>query len=130
MPDGPLKLHVPEPTGRPGRPTDFAYLRVTAAGEPVDYDTSASFWGEPGTNGQHSFYQMLHQGTTIIAADFIFFARPINDVGTHHDLLIANCLAQSGVMAFGRSAAEVEACAPNSLSMNQARAAVFTGLSS
>ena len=83
--------------------------RVTAAGDPVDYDTSASFWGEPGTNGQHSFYQMLHQGTTIIAADFIFFARPVNEVGNHHDLLIANCLAQSGVLAFGRSAAEVAA---------------------
>lgn len=83
--------------------------RVTADGAPVDYDTSASFWGEPGTNGQHSFYQMLHQGTTIVPADFIFFARPINDVGTHHDLLVANCLAQAGVMAFGRTAAEVEA---------------------
>lgn len=83
--------------------------RVTADGAPVDYDTSASFWGEPGTNGQHSFYQMLHQGTTIVPADFIFFARPINDVGPHHDLLVANCLAQAGVMAFGRTAAEVEA---------------------
>jgi len=83
--------------------------RVTAAGEPVDYDTSASFWGEPGTNGQHSFYQMLHQGTTIIAADFIFFSRPVNDVGDHHDLLVANCLAQAGVLAFGRTAQEVAA---------------------
>ena len=83
--------------------------QVTSDGEPVDYDTSASFWGEPGTNGQHSFYQMLHQGTTIIAADFIFFAKPVNDIGNHHDLLIANCLAQSGVLAFGRTAAEVAA---------------------
>ena len=83
--------------------------RVTAAGEPVAYDTSASFWGEPGTNGQHSFYQMLHQGTTIVPADFLFFARPVNDVGTHHDLLVANCLAQAGVMAFGRTAEEVAA---------------------
>ncbi len=83
--------------------------RVTAAGVPVGYDTSASFWGEPGTNGQHSFYQMLHQGTTVIASDFIFFARPVNDVGNHHDLLVANCLAQAGVMAFGRTAAEVAA---------------------
>ncbi len=83
--------------------------RVTAAGVPVDYDTSASFWGEPGTNGQHSFYQMLHQGTTIIASDFIFFARPVNDVGNHHDLLVANCLAQAGVMAFGRTPDEVAA---------------------
>jgi glucose-6-phosphate isomerase len=81
--------------------------RVTAAGEPVDYDTSASFWGEPGTNGQHSFYQMLHQGTTIVPADFIFFSQPVNDVGNHHDLLIANCLAQAGVMAFGKTADEV-----------------------
>jgi glucose-6-phosphate isomerase len=83
--------------------------RVNAAGEPLDYDTSASFWGEPGTNGQHSFYQMLHQGTTIVPADFIFFAKPINDVGEHHDLLVANCLAQAGVMAFGRTADEVAA---------------------
>jgi glucose-6-phosphate isomerase len=83
--------------------------RVTAAGEPVTYDTSASFWGEPGTNGQHSFYQMLHQGTTAIPADFIFFATPVNDVGNHHDLLVANCLAQAGVMAFGKAAAEVAA---------------------
>ncbi len=83
--------------------------RVTAAGDPVDYDTSAAFWGEPGTNGQHSFYQMLHQGTTAIPADFIFFAQPVNDVGNHHDLLIANCLAQAGVMAFGKTADEVAA---------------------
>ena len=83
--------------------------RVTAAGEPVSYDTSASFWGEPGTNGQHSFYQMLHQGTTIVPADFIFFAQPVNDIGNHHDLLIANCLAQAGVMAFGKTAEEVAA---------------------
>ena len=81
--------------------------RVTAAGEPVGYDTSASFWGEPGTNGQHSFYQMLHQGTTAVPADFVFFARPVNDVGNHHDLLVANCLAQAGVMAFGRTSEEV-----------------------
>jgi glucose-6-phosphate isomerase len=83
--------------------------RVTAAGEPVHWETSASFWGEPGTNGQHSFYQMLHQGTTIVPADFIFFARPVNEVGDHHDLLVANCLAQAGVMAFGRTAEEVAA---------------------
>jgi glucose-6-phosphate isomerase len=83
--------------------------RVTAAGEPVTYDTSASFWGEPGTNGQHSFYQMLHQGTTAIPADFIFFATPVNDIGNHHDLLVANCLAQAGVMAFGKAAADVAA---------------------
>ena len=83
--------------------------RVTAAGAPVDYETSASFWGEPGTNGQHSFYQMLHQGTTIVPADFVFFARPANDLGAHHDLLVANCLAQAGVMAFGRTAEEVAA---------------------
>ncbi|MGV1004009.1 MAG: glucose-6-phosphate isomerase [Candidatus Nanopelagicales bacterium] len=82
---------------------------VTAAGERVSWDTSAQFWGEPGTNGQHSFYQMLHQGTTIVPADFIFAAVPINDLGNHHDLLIANCLAQSGVLAFGRNAEEVAA---------------------
>ncbi|HEX6888303.1 MAG TPA: glucose-6-phosphate isomerase [Candidatus Nanopelagicales bacterium] len=83
--------------------------RVTAAGEPVAWETSASIWGEPGTNGQHSFYQMLHQGTTPVPADFIFFANPVHDLGSHHDLLIANCLAQAGVLAFGRSAEEVAA---------------------
>ncbi len=82
---------------------------VTASGERVAWDTTAQFWGEPGTNGQHSFYQMLHQGTTAVPADFIFLARPINDLGNHHDLLVANCLAQAGVLAFGRTAEEVAA---------------------
>ena len=84
--------------------------RDAATAQPVDYARPApSFWGEPGTNGQHSFYQLLHQGTTIIACDFIVVARPVDDVGDHQDLLVANCLAQSAVLAFGRSAEEVAA---------------------
>ncbi len=82
---------------------------VTIDGQPVGVDTGAIWWGEPGTNGQHSFYQLLHQGTTPVPADFIFFAQPINDVGDHHDKLIANVLAQAHVLAFGRSADEVRA---------------------
>ena len=82
---------------------------VTLDGEPVGVDTGAIWWGEPGTNGQHSFYQLLHQGTTPVPADFIFFAQPVNDVGDHHDKLIANVLAQAHVLAFGRTADEVAA---------------------
>ena len=87
---------------------------VRLDGEPVDTDTSAVFWGEPGTNGQHSFYQLLHQGTTVIPSDFIFFRRPVNplpavDAPDHHDLLVANCIAQSSALAFGKTAEEVAA---------------------
>ena len=82
---------------------------VTLDGEPVGVDTGAIWWGEPGTNGQHSFYQLLHQGTSPVPADFIFFAQPVNDVGDHHDKLVANVLAQAHVLAFGRSADEVAA---------------------
>jgi len=83
--------------------------RVTAAGDPVEYDTSAAFWGEPGTNGQHSFYQMIHQGTRLIPCDFIAFARSHNPVGGHHDMLLANVLAQSEALAFGKTPEEVKA---------------------
>jgi glucose-6-phosphate isomerase len=83
--------------------------RVTRAGEPVGVDTGSIWWGEPGTNGQHSFYQLLHQGTTISTADFIMFANPVNDIGDHHDKLIANVLAQTNVLAFGRTADELAA---------------------
>jgi len=82
---------------------------VTHDGTPVGVDTSAIWWGEPGTNGQHSFYQLLHQGTSIAPVDFIMFVQPVNDISDHHDKLIANVLAQANVMAFGRNADEVRA---------------------
>ncbi|HEX4822802.1 MAG TPA: glucose-6-phosphate isomerase [Candidatus Polarisedimenticolaceae bacterium] len=83
--------------------------RVTVEGAEVACDTSPVLWGEPGTNGQHSFYQLLHQGTRTIPCDFIAFARSLNPVGRHHDLLFANVLAQSEALAFGKTADEVRA---------------------
>jgi glucose-6-phosphate isomerase len=80
---------------------------VTLAGEPVDYQTGAVYWGEPGTNGQHSFYQLIHQGTKLIPCDFIGFGRSLNPMGEHHDLLMANVFAQTEALAFGKTAAEV-----------------------
>jgi glucose-6-phosphate isomerase len=80
---------------------------VTLDGRRVDYETGAVFWGEPGTNGQHSFYQLIHQGTKLIPADFIAFLRTLNPLGDHHDILIANVLAQSEALAFGKTADEV-----------------------
>ncbi len=82
---------------------------VRLDGSAVDYDTGEIYWGEPGTNGQHAFYQLLHQGTRLVPADFIAFAEPNADIGEQHDLLLANCFAQSAVLAFGRTAAEVAA---------------------
>jgi glucose-6-phosphate isomerase len=82
---------------------------VTLAGEPVDYATSPVFWGEPGTNGQHSFYQLIHQGTELIPCDFIGFTRPLTPLGIHHDLLTANVFAQTEALAFGKTAEEVAA---------------------
>jgi glucose-6-phosphate isomerase len=82
---------------------------ATLDGARVDYDTGAIFWGEPGTNGQHSFYQLLHQGTRLIPCDFIAFAQPLNPLGEHHELLLANVLAQGEALAFGRTAEEVRA---------------------
>jgi glucose-6-phosphate isomerase len=82
---------------------------VTLAGEPVDYETGAVYWGEPGTNGQHSFYQLIHQGTKLIPCDFIGFAQPLNPLGDHHDLLLANVFAQGEALAFGKTAEEVRA---------------------
>jgi glucose-6-phosphate isomerase len=67
------------------------------------------YWGEPGTNGQHSFYQLLHQGTELVPCDFIAFARSLNPLGSHHDLLVANVLAQAEALAFGKTAHEVRA---------------------
>jgi glucose-6-phosphate isomerase len=83
--------------------------RVTLAGAEVDYDTGAVYWGEPGTNGQHSFYQLIHQGTSLIPCDFIGFARSLNPLGAHHDILTANLFAQTEALAFGKTPAEVEA---------------------
>src|SRR3954466_720773 len=79
----------------------------TLAGERVDYETGPIFWGEPGTNGQHSFYQLIHQGTRLVPCDFIGFAHSLNPVGDHHDLLMANVFAQAEALAFGKTAEEV-----------------------
>jgi glucose-6-phosphate isomerase len=82
---------------------------VTLSGATVDYQTGPVYWGEPGTNGQHSFYQLIHQGTKLIPCDFIGFAKTLNPLGNHHDLLMANVFAQSEALAFGKTAAEVKA---------------------
>jgi glucose-6-phosphate isomerase len=81
---------------------------ITLAGEHVDYNTSPIYWGEPGTNGQHSFYQLIHQGTRLIPCDFIGFCRSLNPLGTHHDLLMANVFAQAEALAFGKTAEQVK----------------------
>jgi glucose-6-phosphate isomerase len=83
--------------------------RVTLGGTEVDYQTGAIYWGEPGTNGQHSFYQLIHQGTKLIPCDFIAFCQSLNPVGRHHDLLMANVFAQAEALAFGKSAEQVRA---------------------
>jgi glucose-6-phosphate isomerase len=80
---------------------------VTLDGEAVDWETGAVWWGEPGTNGQHSFYQLIHQGTKLIPCDFIGFGRSLNPLGRHHDLLMANVFAQTEALAFGKTADEV-----------------------
>jgi glucose-6-phosphate isomerase len=82
---------------------------VTLDGRRVDYDTGAVFWGEPGTNGQHSFYQLIHQGTTLIPVDLIAFGKTLNPLGDHHDLLTSNVFAQAAALAFGKTEAEVRA---------------------
>ena len=82
---------------------------VTLDGEQVNYATGPIYWGEPGTNGQHSFYQLIHQGTLFIPCDFIGFCQPLNPLGDQHDLLMANMIAQSEALAFGRTADEVRA---------------------
>jgi glucose-6-phosphate isomerase len=83
--------------------------RTDRSGLPVDYDTGPVVWGEPGTNGQHAFFQLLHQGTQIVPADFILAARGAHDLGDHHDILLANCIAQSQALAFGKTGAEARA---------------------
>ena len=82
---------------------------VTIEGAHVDYDTGPIYWGEPGTNGQHSFYQLIHQGTRLIPCDFIAFARNLNPLGRHQDMLIANVFAQTEALAFGKTVEEVKA---------------------
>jgi glucose-6-phosphate isomerase len=81
---------------------------VTIDGVAVDYETGPIYWGEPGTNGQHSFYQLIHQGTRLIPCDFIAFARPLNPLGRHHDMLLANVFAQAEALAFGKTADQVK----------------------
>jgi glucose-6-phosphate isomerase len=82
---------------------------VTLSGQPVDYETGAVYWGEPGTNGQHSFYQLLHQGTKLVPVDLIGFARSLNPLRDHHDILSSNIFAQAQALAFGKTEAEVRA---------------------
>jgi glucose-6-phosphate isomerase len=82
---------------------------VTLDGRAVDYDTGPIYWGEPGTNGQHSFYQLIHQGTRLIPCDFIAFVQSSNPLGRHQDMLLANVFAQTEALAFGKTAEQVEA---------------------
>jgi glucose-6-phosphate isomerase len=82
--------------------------RVTVTGDVVDYDTGPVYWGEPGTNDQHSFYQLLHQGTGLIPVDLIGFATSLNPLGNHHDILSSNVFAQARALAFGKTEREVE----------------------
>jgi glucose-6-phosphate isomerase len=81
---------------------------VTVEGREVDYQTGPIYWGEPGTNGQHSFYQLIHQGTKLIPADFIAFANPLNSLDRHHDMLMANVFAQTEALAFGKTVEQVK----------------------
>jgi glucose-6-phosphate isomerase len=82
---------------------------VTVEGREVDYPTGPIYWGEPGTNGQHSFYQLIHQGTRLIPCDFIAFGKSLNPLGQHHDMLLANVFAQSEALAFGKTPDQVKA---------------------
>ncbi len=82
---------------------------VTLDGTPVNYDTGPVYWGEPGTNGQHSFYQLIHQGTRLIPCDFLAFGQTLNPLGRHHDILLANVFAQGEALAFGKTAEQVKA---------------------
>jgi glucose-6-phosphate isomerase len=83
--------------------------RVTLGGTPVDYQTGPVYWGEPGTNGQHSFYQLLHQGTQLIPVDLIGFGQSLNPLRDHHDILSSNVFAQAQALAFGKTEEEVRA---------------------
>src|SRR5262249_61731797 len=79
---------------------------VTLDGDPVACDTGPIYWGEPGTNGQHSFYQLIHQGTRLIPCDFIAFGQPLNPLGQQHDMLLATVFPQGAALAFGKTAEE------------------------
>jgi glucose-6-phosphate isomerase len=83
--------------------------QITLEGTELDYPTGPIYWGEPGTNGQHSFYQLLYQGTSLVPCDFIAFVEPLNPLGRHHDLLLANVFAQAEALAFGRTPEQVTA---------------------
>jgi glucose-6-phosphate isomerase len=83
--------------------------QVTLDGIKIPYQTGPIYWGEPGTNGQHSFYQLIHQGTKVVPCDFIAFTRPLHSLGRHHDLLLANMYAQAEALAFGKTSQEVQA---------------------
>jgi glucose-6-phosphate isomerase len=82
---------------------------ISLDGIHVDYDTGPVYWGEPGTNGQHSFYQLIHQGTRLIPVDFIGFCKSLNPLGPHHDMLLANMFAQAEALAFGKTPEQVKA---------------------
>ena len=82
---------------------------VTLDGKTVNYQTGPIYWGEPGTNGQHSFYQLIHQGTRLIPCDFIAFGQALTPLGRHHDMLLANVFAQAEALAFGKTAEQVKA---------------------
>ena len=82
---------------------------VTLDGKQVNYDTGPVYWGEPGTNGQHSFYQLIHQGTRLIPCDFIAFGHALTPLGRHHDILLSNVFAQADALAFGKTAEQVAA---------------------
>jgi len=97
---------------------------VTLDGEPVGCDTGPVVWGTPGTNGQHAYYQLLHQGTTVVPCDFVGFLRPNHHVGGHHDLLMANFFAQTEALAFGRRRDDVEA---EGVAAHQVAHRVFAG---
>jgi glucose-6-phosphate isomerase len=83
--------------------------QVTREGAPISYQTGPIYWGEPGTNGQHSFYQLIHQGTKLVPCDFIGFLQPLNVLPPHHDILMANVFAQTEALAFGKTAEQVRA---------------------
>lgn len=97
---------------------------VTKDGEYVNYETGPIVWGEPGTNGQHAFYQLIHQGTKCIPCDFIVFAESLNPLGDHHQKLVANCFAQAEALAFGKTEAEVQA---EQIPQGMVKHKVFTG---
>jgi len=92
--------------------------RVTLQGAPVNYQTGPVYWGEPGTNGQHSFYQLIHQGTKLIPCDFLGFVKPLNSIGDQHDLLMANLFAQSKALAFGQESSEPQRVFPGNRPSN------------